>query len=63
MARPKSWFERKEYTIAKKAAKNRGQDLWQYTRGTREGKKETGYYVGNSIPARLKAAQLERKAV
>lgn len=62
MARPKSWFERREYSTAKKVAKTRGQNLWKYIRGTRAGK-ETGYYVGNKIPARLKAAQLERKVV
>lgn len=63
MARPKSWFEPKEFSTAKKAAKTRGQDLYKYTRSTRQGTKETGYYVGSNIPARLKNAQLERKAI
>lgn len=62
MARPKSWFERKEFSTAKKAAKTRGHELWKYTRATRQGAKETGYYVGKHIPARLKNAQLEQKA-
>jgi len=63
MARPKSWFERNEYAAAKKFAKTRDQALWKYTRATRGGTKETGYYVGNSIPARLQAASLEQKNI
>jgi hypothetical protein len=63
MARPKSWFERKEYTTAKKVAKTRSQTLWMFTRSTQDGSKETGYYVGNNIPARLKTADLQRKSI
>jgi hypothetical protein len=63
MARPKSWFERREHTTAKKAARTRGQSLWQFTRSTRDGSKATGYYVGNKIPARLKTAELKRKSI
>lgn len=63
MARPKSWFEPKEFATAKKFAKSRCKDLWRYTRKTRDGSKETGYYVGNDIPVKLKTAQLEQKSL
>lgn len=63
MARPKSWFEPKEYMKAKKIAKDREQGLWKFTRKTRDGKKQAGYYVGNTLPARLQHAQTEQKRV
>ena len=61
MARPRSWFEPKEYNIAKKAAKERGVNLWKFKRPTRDGKPEIGYFVGTEIPVRLNSAHLERK--
>lgn len=63
MARPKSWFESKEYMKAKKTAKDREQGLWKYTRKTRDGTKHAGYYVGNTLPARLQHARVEQKNV
>ena len=63
MARPKSWFEPKEYTTAKKTARDREQGLWKFTRKTRDGTKHNGYYVGNTLPARLRHAQVEQKRV
>ena len=61
MARPKSWFEPKEFTSAKKAAKSRGQHLWKFARPTRAGKPERGYYVGAELPTRLGNAVTETK--
>jgi hypothetical protein len=61
MARPRSWFEPKEFNSAKKAAKSRGQHLWKYARPTRAGKPERGYYVGSTLPTRLDNAATEAK--
>lgn len=63
MARPKSWFEPREFATAKKIAKTRKHDLWKFTRNTRAGKKESGYYVGTALPARLQAAETQRKTI
>lgn len=63
MARPKSWFEPKEFSKAKRIAKDRAQGLWKYTRKTRDGTKHTGYYVGNTLPVALQGAQVEQKQV
>jgi len=62
MARPKSWFERKEFATAKRARRDRKQKLWLYTRKLREGGTESGYYVGKKLPARLAHAEVELKA-
>jgi len=63
MPRPKSWFETNEYAVAKKTAKTRQHDLWKYTRKTREGAKQTGYYVGTALPARLQTATTDKKTL
>jgi len=63
MARPKSWFRPKEFNVAKKTARVREHSLYKYTRNLRGGASETGYYVGNHLPARLKHAQLELKTL
>lgn len=63
MARPKNWFATKEYNTARKIARTRKANLWKYTRNTRSGAKESGYYVGHQLPMRLNGAQLEQKAV
>jgi hypothetical protein len=62
MARPKSWFETKDYTKAASAAKARSHKLWKFSRSKRNGKAETGYFVGIRVPARLQKAKLELKA-
>ena len=61
MARPRSWFESKEFNTAKKAAKTRGASLWKFRRPTRAGKPQIGYFVGTRIPVRLETAGLEKK--
>jgi hypothetical protein len=60
MSRPKSWFIPKEVNIAKKQAKERGHNLWQYTLKTKSGN-ERGYYVGAILPKKLTRAQVEKK--
>jgi hypothetical protein len=63
MARPKSWFETKEYSQAKRSAKDRSHGLWKFTLKTRDGSKYAGYYVGKNLPVRLQRAQVEQKQV
>lgn len=62
MARPRSWFETREYNDARRAAKERGHKLFKYTRQTREGK-VAGLFVGRGIPERLKHAKIEARKV
>jgi hypothetical protein len=62
MARPKSWFEPKDFTKAARAAKDRSHKLWKFSRNMRNGKAEIGYFVGTRIPIRLQRAKLELKA-
>jgi len=60
MPRPKSWYETKEYSHAKSAAKARGHKLWKYARSTRDGQCQ-GYFVGVKLPIRLRTAKTELK--
>ncbi|RLC88622.1 MAG: hypothetical protein DRJ03_01750 [Chloroflexi bacterium] len=63
MARPKKWFESKEYNVAKKTAKSSSMSLFKFARQTRDHGVETGYYVGNKLPTRLASAKIEQKKV
>jgi len=63
MPRPKSYFERNEFAKARRTARDRGLKLFLFQRTNREGKKMSGYYVGNNTPARWKSATFETKKV
>lgn len=63
MARPRKWFEAKEYNTAKKLAKSTGEKLFKFARQTRGNGVEKGYYVGNQLPTRLANATIEQKKI
>ena len=63
MARPRKWFEVKEYNAAKKVAKGNKEKLFKFTRQMRGGNAETGYYVGDKLPTRLEGATVEQKKI
>ena len=63
MARPRKWFEPKEYNTAKKFAKSSGEKLFKFARQTRGNGVETGYYVGTKLPTRLANAKIEQKKI
>lgn len=65
MARPKSWFSKKEINAAFRVAADRGLKVYEYTKRSRDGKDIVGYYVGrvgksaDDKPARLANAKLK----
>lgn len=63
MARPRTWYDPKEYHVARKMAKGTGSKLFKFARQTRSDGVETGYYVGNKLPTRLANAKVEQKKI
>jgi hypothetical protein len=63
MTRPRTWYDRKEYHIARKMAKSTGVKLFKFARQTRGDGVEVGYYVGNDLPTRLASAKIEQKKI
>jgi len=63
MPRPRSYYERNQYNIARSSARERGKKLFLFTRPLRDGKTTSGYYVGNAAPTRWKNAKFEQKKV
>lgn len=57
MARPKSYFETKEFNKAKSAAKTRGHKLWKFEKTTKSGK-DAGFYVGATLPKAMQAKNI-----
>jgi hypothetical protein len=52
------WFESKERSTAKRAAKKRGVGVWKYIHKQRAGGKKAGFYVGKAIPKVLRAGNI-----
>ncbi len=63
MPRPRNYFERNQFNTARRSARERGKDLFLFTRPQRDGKTATGYYVGDTPPVRWKNAKFEQKKV
>jgi len=63
MGRPRNYFERNQYAVARRSAQERGKKLFLFKRPLRGGKTVSGYYIGTQTPERWKTATFEQKKI